>query len=240
KSRLQGRLIDGRYHGLAVGCFIEGGAAGPKETARIVLEPDGGYSVYVGSSAIGQGLETAFAQIAADALEVPMERIKGVFPGTTSYVSDGYGAYHSRSVVMGGSAMLDAAKNLRAAIAAETAKRLGCDPSEVTIVDGDTAVAPGGKSVALVGLSADSIAAEGAFHNKKHTYTYGAHAAHVAVDPKLGHVELIDYVIVADCGRAINPLTLRGQAIGSAGPRPRRAHNGHPFLPQDPPRATRP
>ena len=216
KSRLQGRLIDGRYHGLAVSCFIEGGAAGPKETARIVLEPDGGYSVYVGSSAIGQGLETAFAQIAADALEVPMERIKGVFHGTTSYVSDGYGAYHSRSVVMGGSAMLDAAKNLRAAIAAETAKRLGCDPSEVTIVDGDTAVAPGGKSVALAGLSADGIAAEGAFHNKKHTYTYGAHAAHVAVDPKLGHVELIDYVIVADCGRAINPLTLRGQAIGSA------------------------
>ena len=58
KSKLAGQLIDGRYHGLAVGCFIEGGAAGPKESARIVLEPDGDYSVYVGSSAIGQGLET--------------------------------------------------------------------------------------------------------------------------------------------------------------------------------------
>src|SRR5262249_17906010 len=103
KSKLAGRVIDRRHHRRAVGCFIEGGAAGPKETARIVLEPDGDYSVYVGSSAIGQGLETAFAQIAADALEVPMDRIKGVFHGTTSYVSDGYGAYHSRSVVMGGS-----------------------------------------------------------------------------------------------------------------------------------------
>jgi aerobic carbon-monoxide dehydrogenase large subunit len=216
KSKLAGKLIDGRYHGLAVGCFIEGGAAGPKESARIVLEPEGDYSVYVGSSAIGQGLETAFAQIAADALEVPMDRIRGVFHGTTSYVSDGYGAYHSRSVVMGGSAMLDTVKNLHAAIRAEAAKRLRCEPSQVQIVDGSTAVGPGGTSVALKGLSHEGISAEGAFLNKKHTYTYGAHAAHVAVDPKLGHVELIDYVIVEDCGRAINPLTLHGQAIGSA------------------------
>src|SRR6266516_2478153 len=59
------------------------------------------------------------------------------------------------------------------------------------------------------------IAADGAFLNKKHTYTYGAHAAHVTVDPKLGHVELIDYVVVADCGRIINPLTVHGQTVGS-------------------------
>ena len=70
--KLQGKLIDGRYHGLALGCFIEGGAAGPKETARMVLEPTARISVYVGSSAIGQGSRRSFAQIAADALEVPM------------------------------------------------------------------------------------------------------------------------------------------------------------------------
>ena len=216
KSKLQGQLIDGRYHGLAVGCFIEGGAAGPKESARIVLEPDGDYSVYVGSSAIGQGLETAFAQIAADALEVPIERIRDVLHGTTSHVSDGYGAYHSRSVVMGGSAILDAAKNLHDAIRAQAAERLGCEPAAVEILEGSRAVGPGGASIALKGLASEGISAEGAFLNKKHTYTYGAHAAHVAVDPKLGHVQLLDYVIVEDCGRAINPLTVHGQAIGSA------------------------
>ena len=214
-SKLAGKLIDGRYHGLAVGCFIEGGAAGPKETARIVLDPDGRFSVYVGSSAIGQGLETAFAQIAADALDVSMDRIRGVFHGTTSYVSDGYGAYHSRSVVMGGSAMLAAADNLRAAIRSRAASLLHCEPAEVEIVDGEKAVGPGGKAVALSALSAPGISAEGAFLNKKHTYTYGAHAAHVAVDPKLGHVDLIDYVVVEDCGRIINPRTVHGQAIGS-------------------------
>src|SRR5436190_2941200 len=93
KAALAGKPSNGRYHGIAIGCFIEGGAAGPKETARIVLEPDGCFSIYVGSSAIGQGLETAFAQIAADALEVPMDRIRGGFHGSTCYVSDGYGAY---------------------------------------------------------------------------------------------------------------------------------------------------
>jgi carbon-monoxide dehydrogenase large subunit len=215
KAKLAGKLIDGRYHGIALGCFIEGGAAGPKESARIVLEPDGRYAVYVGSSAIGQGLETAFAQIAADALEVPMDLIRGVFHGTTSYVSDGYGAYHSRSVVMGGSAMLDAATKLREAIRVEAARRLGCEPVTIKIVEGTKAVGPGGKSVALAGLSSEGISVEGAFLNKKHTYTYGAHAAHVAVDAKIGHVELLDYVVVEDCGRIINPLTVHGQTIGS-------------------------
>jgi carbon-monoxide dehydrogenase large subunit len=215
KSKLAGKLIDGRYHGLAVGCFIEGGAAGPKESARIVLERDGLYSVYVGSSAIGQGLETVFAQIAADALEVTIERIRGVFHGSTSYVNDGYGAYHSRSVVMGGSAILDAAAKLRDAIRTWAAQRLNCQASAIEIVEGVKAVGPGGNSIALNELSGGSLSAEGAFLNKKHTYTYGAHAAHVAVDPKLGHVELLDYVVVADCGRIINPLTVHGQTVGS-------------------------
>src|SRR4029450_13103051 len=115
-------------------------APGPKKSARMVLQPNGRYSVYVGSSAIGQGLETAFAQIAADALEVTLDRIRGVFHGTTSYVSDGYGAYHSRSVVMGGSAMLDAANNLRQAIRAEAAQHLGCEPAEAALVEGTKAV----------------------------------------------------------------------------------------------------
>jgi carbon-monoxide dehydrogenase large subunit len=214
KAKLQGKLIDGRYQGLALGCFIEGGAAGPKESARLVLETDGSFTVYVGSSAVGQGLETVFAQIAADALEIPMERIRGVFHGSTSCVSDGYGAYHSRSVVMGGSAILAAADGLRAAIRASAAQRLGCAGAEVALLDGK-AQGPAGRSIALAGLADAPISFEGSFLNKKHTYAYGAHACHVAVDLKLGHVALIDYVAVEDCGRIINPMTLRGQVIGA-------------------------
>jgi carbon-monoxide dehydrogenase large subunit len=164
---------------------------------------------------VGQGLETAFAQIAADALEVPIERIRGVFHGSTAHVSDGYGAYHSRSIVMGGSAIIEAATALHAAIRTRAAERLGCTADEVRIIDGVKAVAPSGAAMPLAGLSREEISAEGAFLNKKHTYTYGAHAAHVAVDAQLGHVEVIDYVVVEDVGRIINPLTLEGQVVGS-------------------------
>src|ERR1700722_14689326 len=214
KSKLQGRLIDGRYHGLAIGCFIEGGAAGPKESARLVLESDGTLTVYIGSSAVGQGVETGFAQIAADALEIPMDRITDVFHGSTAYVSDGYGAYHSRSVVMGGSAVLDASTKLRAAMTAEAARQLNCGSAEVTLAD-CRATAPDGKSVSWAELAPEPLSVEGAFSNHKHTWAYGAHAAHVAVDPKTGSVALVDYVAVENCGRMINPLTLKGQLVGA-------------------------
>jgi carbon-monoxide dehydrogenase large subunit len=212
KAKLCGRLNDGRYHGLGVSCFIEGGAAGPKETARLEVNDDGTFSVYLGTTSVGQGVETIFAQIAADALEVPIERIRHVHHGSTHYVSEGFGAYHSRSTVMGGSALLDATKNLHAAIRAAGAKRLACDASEVAI-DGETVSSPDGRSFSLSELV--GLTAEGAFSNHHHTYSYGTHAAHVAVDPKLGQIEIIDYVVVQDVGRAVNPLTLKGQVIGA-------------------------
>ena len=148
-----------------------------------------------------------------------MDRINNVFHGSTAYVSDGYGAYHSRSIVMGGSAVLDAATKLRQVMRAEAARRLNCGAEEVVLAD-ERATAPGGKSVSWAELAPEPISIEGAFVNHKHTWAYGAHAAHVSVDAKTGHVALIDYVAVENCGRMINPLTLKGQTrrCGGAGP----------------------
>jgi carbon-monoxide dehydrogenase large subunit len=214
KVALQGKLVDGRYHGLAVGCYIEGGASGPRENARMVLETDGTVSVYVGSSAVGQGLETIFTQIAADALEMPLDRIRGVYHGSTTHVREGFGSFSSRSTVMGGSAVIDAAHNLKAAIRAAAAKRLGCAADDITI-DSGQAIAPGRKSIALAALAAEGISAEGTYASTKRTYSYGAHAVHIAVDPKTGHVAVLDYVAVEDVGRIVNPLTLHGQGTGA-------------------------
>jgi carbon-monoxide dehydrogenase large subunit len=210
-EKLQGKLIDGKYHGLGVVCFVEGGAAGPKETARIEVNKDGTLSVYMGTSSVGQGVETVFAQIAADALEVPIERIHQVYHGSTAHVSDGYGAYHSRSTVMGGSAVLDATNNFMATLRQAAGKRMGCAESNVTF-DIDK-VSGGGRTMALKEFA--GLTAEGAFLNKKHTYSYGAHVAHITVDAKLGRIEIVDYVVVQDVGRAVNPLTVRGQVLGS-------------------------
>jgi aerobic carbon-monoxide dehydrogenase large subunit len=212
KVKLQNRLIDGCYHGVAIGCYLEGGASGPKETARLALEADGSVSVYVGSSAVGQGLETVCAQIAADALEIPIERIRGVFHGSTDYVSEGVGSFSSRSVVMGGSAIVAAAERLREALKVAAAGRLHCAKDDVVIDDAGV-IGPGRSMIPLREFA--GISAEGVFASNKRTYSYGAHAAHVAVDPKTGHVRLIDYVAVEDVGRIINPLTLHGQCVGA-------------------------
>ncbi len=212
RSKLQGKLVDGRYHGVAIGCYIEGGASGPKENARLALNADGSYSVFVGSSSVGQGVETVFAQIAADALEVPMDRISNVFHGSTDYVDEGFGSYSSRSIVMGGSAIVAAAGRLRERIREAAAQRLRCAVNDIAIDQG-MAVGPGRAAIDLKEFA--GLAADGTYASNKRTYSYGAHAAHVAVDPKTGHVELIDYVAVEDVGRIINPLTLHGQCVGA-------------------------
>ena len=209
---MQGKLIDGRYRGIAVGCYLEGGASGPREGARLVLETDGKISVYVGSSSIGQGLETVCAQIAADALELPIDGIKGVFHGSTDHVTEGYGSYSSRSVVMGGNAIMAAAGKLRTAIRAAAAEKLDCAAQDIEIDAGVTR-GPDGRTLPLETFA--GIAAEASYASNKRTYSYGSHAAEVAVDPKTGAVELLDYVAVEDVGRIINPLTLHGQAVGA-------------------------
>jgi carbon-monoxide dehydrogenase large subunit len=212
KSKLRGRSVDGYYHGIAVGSFIEGGAAGPKEEARLVLDADGSLSVYLGSSSVGQGLETIMAQIAADATEIPYDKIR-ILHGSTNHVKDGYGAYHSRSTVMGGSAILVAAEKLKQKIRELAAARFACTPEDV-ILDGER-VGCGGEFIRLCDLAHAPLEVEAEFLNKKYTWAYGTHAAHVAVDPQTGHVRVLDYVSVEDVGRIINPATLHGQAIGS-------------------------
>jgi len=177
KAPMQGKLINGRYYGTGIGCYLEGGASGPKESARLVLESQGKVSVYVGSSSIGQGLETVCAQIAADALEVPMADI-----------------------------------TLRDTVRAAAAERWGCAANDVEI-DAGAVLGPDRQSLPLAAFAGTS--AEATYASNKRTYSYGAHAAHVAVDPKTGHVELLDYVAVEDAGRIINPLTLHGQVVGA-------------------------
>jgi carbon-monoxide dehydrogenase large subunit len=82
----------------------------------------------------------------------------------------------------------------------------------VTFADG-AAIGAGGRSLAWAELAGLSV--EESFANTRHTYSYGAHAAHVAVDPGTGHVALVDYVAVEDVGRIVNPLLLEGQMLGA-------------------------
>ena len=213
KAKLKGTLIGDRYHGIGIGCFIEGGAMGPRENARMVLEADGSVSVYVGSTMVGQGLETICLQIAADALELPMEQIR-IFHGSTTYLHEGFGSFASRSTVMGGSAIIAAAEELKQNIRTVAALRLNCAAEEIVLAAG-VATSPNGNVVSWTDLASESLRSAGTYSSTRRTYAYGAHAAHVAVDPRTGHVEVVDYVAVGDVGRIVNPKTLHGQVVGA-------------------------
>lgn len=214
RIKLDGKLVEGHYHGFGISCFVEGGASGPRETAKIEVEKDGNVAVYVGSSAIGQGVETIMAQIAADALEISIDRIR-VMHGSTNYLSEGFGSYGSRGTVMGGSAIIVAAKALLEKFGELAARRLDVAVTEIKVQDGVARVADG-RSVSLAQLADESLTADGVFSNSKLTITYGTAIAHVTVDAKTGKVNLLDYVVVDDVGRIINPKTLHGQVIGAA------------------------
>lgn len=214
RAKLDGKLVEGRYHGVGISCFVEGGASGPRETARIEVGSNGNVAVYVGSSAIGQGVETIMAQIAADALEISIDRIR-VMHGSTTYLAEGFGSYGSRGTVMGGSAIIVAAGALLEKFAALAAKRFGVPVMEIKVADG-VARAADGCLASLADLADQSLAADGVFSNSKLTITYGTAIAYVAVDARSGKVDLLDYVVVDDVGRIINPETLHGQVIGAA------------------------
>ena len=186
-----------------------------RSNARLALAADGMVTVTVGASAVGQGLETVFAQIAADALGIPMNHIAAVHHGSTTGIHEGFGSFGSRASVMGGSAILVAAQNLQQAIREAAARRFGCSADAVEITDGLRAVTVNGRRLSLQELDAVGFEGAGTFSNSKRTYSYGAHAAHIAVDAQTGQIEVLDYVAVEDVGRILNPNTLHGQTIGA-------------------------
>ena len=178
----------------------------------------------MGSSSVGQGVETVFAQIAADALEMPIERIRQVLSRLDLYVSDGYGAYHSRSIVMGGSALLDAARNFQAAIreAGGTAK-LGCDAGRDVKIEIDKV---SGRRQVVSAQRSSPGSPPRARSSTRSTPTATARMPPTSRSiPSSARCEIVDYVVVQDVGRAVNPLTLRGQVhrLAGAGARRRRA-----------------
>jgi carbon-monoxide dehydrogenase large subunit len=225
-SSLRRTMIDGKLHGVGIACFVESSGGGPAESARIVIKGPGSIELYTGCSSSGQGHETVMAQILADELGVPFASIT-VFHGTTTYVERGYGTYHSRGVVMGGSAITFAVAKLASQAVSLVARRAGLSPDVFEFRSGSIWRKGDGQPFASLDALAQEAAqgssealaalqAEGTFENSKLTYTYGTHVAHVAVDPETAMVDVLQYVMVEDVGRIINRLIVNGQAIGAA------------------------
>jgi carbon-monoxide dehydrogenase large subunit len=199
--------------GIGIASWIErsGGARGLGEFAAVELSAAGGIVAKVGTSSQGQGHEVTFAQIAAEALDVAPEQVRVVL-GDTGEVRQGAGAFGSRSVQVGGSALFRAGRALLA-----EARRRAAD-----LLDGEVAYTGGvfrsrdGGELSLGRLAARTgpLAAEDVF-TPPQAFPFGSYVAVVEVDRRTGVVAVRRLAAVDDCGVVINPAAVEGQIIGS-------------------------
>jgi carbon-monoxide dehydrogenase large subunit len=232
---------DGRLVGVGHAIYCEQGAHGTSvyagwgipmvpghEQATARLTPDGGLELRIGAHSHGQSMETTLAQVAHEVLGIDIARIK-VVHGDTEYTPYSTGTWGSRSAVMSGGAVATATREL-----GELAKKIGAHllqlgPGDVRL-EGGAVVGPGG-SVSLeqiahtwyrrpqdLPIAPDPRGLETTIGYKpvrdSGTFSYAAHVAVVAVDPEIGDVEILDYVIVEDGGKLINPMVVDGQIYG--------------------------
>ncbi|KZD10702.1 xanthine dehydrogenase family protein molybdopterin-binding subunit [Oceanibaculum pacificum] len=198
------------------------------EQATARLTPDGGLELRVGVHSHGQGLETTLAQIAHEEIGIDPAKVKLVH-GDTAYTPYSTGTWGSRCAVMAGGAVGTAAAVLGDRIRRIAAHLLQARPEEVILTDGFAKVGSAAVSIEEVArtwyqkpqLLPDDVDPRGLEATEGYktvrdtgTFSYACHAVVVSVDLQLGHVELLDYVIVEDAGTMINPMIVDGQVQG--------------------------
>ena len=221
-NNLQANLKKRRAAGEKVGCgvamFVEKSGLGPFDTVRIDFKSDGSVEVVTGVASLGQGVETAVAQICADALGVNYNTIK-VIHGQTDRIDKGMGAFASRVTVMCGEATRLAAVKLRAELLEVAAGLMQTKPDVLDIVDEqiirrDRSSGPSMPLPELARAHPGGLSAEATFESAHMVYPYGVHIAAVRIDADTGGVTIERYVIAYDVGKAVNPRLVEGQIAG--------------------------
>jgi aerobic carbon-monoxide dehydrogenase large subunit len=222
EARQQGRLV-----GIGLGFFVEKSGLASWECAKLAVDASGKLVLDSGIPSVGQGMETVFAQIAADPLGVSYEDV-AVRYGDTALLPYGFGSFASRGTVVGGNAVLRAAEKLREKVLALAARELEVDPEDLELAEGRVSV----KGSPERGLSLAGVAELAApartlkaglepgleatefYESTQMTYAYGVHLVQVEVDRDTGAVSVEKYQVDYDVGRAINPTLVVGQIDG--------------------------
>jgi carbon-monoxide dehydrogenase large subunit len=243
KRQREGPLDDGRLIGIGFASYCEQSAHGTSvfaawglpivpgyDQAAVRVTPDGGLEVRVGVHSHGQGMETTLGQIANEVLGIPVAQVQ-VVHGDTGTTPFSTGTYASRSIVMAGGAVANACRELAGRFVTIGAHLLGCKPEEARFEAGRIIGPAGSLAVADIAFAwykrpdklpkdvdLGGLEAVVGFRPKVDSgvFSYASHAAIIAVDPELGGVEILDYVIVEDCGTLVNPMVVEGQTYGGA------------------------
>ncbi|MFL6622967.1 MAG: xanthine dehydrogenase family protein molybdopterin-binding subunit [Sulfurifustaceae bacterium] len=230
----------GKRRGLGYSTYIEacglapsnlagalGARAGLFEVGEIRVNPTGSVTVFTGSHSHGQGHETTFAQVVAARLGIPVENVD-VVHGDTGRIPFGMGTYGSRSIAVGGAALMKALDKIEAKGKKIAAHLLEAAESDIEFKDGVFRVAGTDKSVPFAQLALAAYVPhnypldklepgldETAFYDPTNfTYPAGAHICEVDVDPDTGVVDIVNFTAVDDFGNIINPMIVEGQVHG--------------------------
>lgn len=193
-------------------------------SCRMILNQDGSVQIQLGETEIGQGGDTAFSQMAADAIGIPMEDIHLVSTQDTDVTPFGLGAYASRQTYMASFSITNTAKIFRDKIIDRARKELEFSPHNLDLVDGKIIRKTDGRELMDLGELAkialydnkdsDHISAESTYTIRNNAYSFGASFAEVEVDIALGKVKILRLVNIHDCGKLINPRLAEAQAHG--------------------------
>ena len=204
-----------------------GARAGLYEVANIRVHPTGSVTVFTGTHSHGQGHETTLAQLVVDQLGVPFDQVE-VVHGDTAKIPFGMGTYGSRSLAVGGSAMVKAMDKIIAKGKKIAAHLMEASVEDIEFANNTFTVAGTDKSKTLTDISLTAYIPhnypieelepgldETAFYDPKNfTFPGGCHIAEVEIDPETGVVEMIAFTAVDDVGRVINPMIVEGQVQG--------------------------
>ncbi|MGH7042070.1 MAG: xanthine dehydrogenase family protein molybdopterin-binding subunit, partial [Acetobacteraceae bacterium] len=216
-ARRQAATARGKLRGQGVACYLETSRGQPNEAAELRFDADGTLVLVVGTQSAGMGHETAYTQIAAAQLGLPMDRFRYV-QADTALVRSGGGHGGARSMHMGGTALVRAIEALLTKARPMAARLLQENPDALAYTDGAFRTR-GGRAVTLVQIATDPDRTEPLDTKADNvcdvfTFPSGCHVAEVEIDPETGEVTLDRYLAVDDFGRLINPLLTAGQVQG--------------------------
>lgn len=225
-ARREASARAGRLRGLGFGCFLETARGFPQECAEVRFAAGGAVELRLGTESNGQGHETAFAQIAAGLLGLPLASFRFV-QADTARLRSGHGHGGARSMHMGGAALSKAVAAVLAKARPVAARLLQAQPADLVFEDGVFSVPASGRSVGLLEVAAAARELDGAgdgeaggidaaaqVEDAPFTFPNGCHAAEVEIERDTGVVHLLRYLCVDDYGALVNPRLAQGQVHG--------------------------
>ncbi|MGX4770690.1 xanthine dehydrogenase family protein molybdopterin-binding subunit [Bradyrhizobium guangdongense] len=220
-KRAKAAKKQGLIRGVGLASYVEVCGVMGEETANVRLDPNGDVTVLIGTQSSGQGHQTAYAQIVAEQFGVAPERVH-VRQGDTAEIATGLGTGGSASIPSGGVSVERATRELGQKLKEIAAQALEASAGDLEISDGVIRIAGTDRSISFAdlakrpGVDPSKLNGSATFASADGTYPNGTHVAEVEIDPATGIIRIVNYVIVDDFGKTLNPLLLEGQVHGGA------------------------